>query len=188
MSIAHMWNIDLGRWPRRLLQTALVPLLAVGVGSNAAAAPPELKPHLHKNVNGRTVVELHQTACQFKQAESDPVTYRASSTADCQRINRASLPIRQPGFRLLRLPAGRYVFRIYNDDVPYDVGFQLRGAWDPSLPKLTGAGIKAGTGKDFVVDLKPGRYHYACPLNPTPKYPLLVEGSASKRSQPPPRQ
>ena len=181
MSIGHVGK-SAEEFPcRRAVWAAFVLAGIVAYGSFAAAAPQELKPRLRKAADGTTIVELHQTACQFRNVESDPVTYRAKTAADCQRINRASVPIRKQGFRLLRLPAGRYIFRVYNDDVPYEVGFKLKGAWDPSLPKLTGAGIKAGTGKDFVVDLKPGKYHYACPLNPTPEYPLLVEGPGPAR-------
>jgi hypothetical protein len=76
------------------------------------------------------------------------------------------------------------VFRVTNENVPYELGFWLREEdynWKNPLDKLTkisvsGGGLTTGKTKDYDVELKPGTYLYSCPLNPTPDYKLVVSG------------
>ena len=81
--------------------------------------------------------------------------------------------------RTLELKPGKYVFRVTNSDVPYELGFWLRGDGllsRATLPSVSGGGLTPGATKDYVVELKEGEYLYSCPLNPTPDYRLVVKG------------
>ncbi|MFQ5773521.1 MAG: hypothetical protein ACE5GS_03290 [Kiloniellaceae bacterium] len=130
-----------------------------------------------------TVIELTQVACQFLESENGVnhhfVTKRK---ADCDRINARTGAERLAQAKVLELKPGKYVFRVTNKDVPYDLGFWLRERdynWKNPLHKLTkisvsGGGLKPGTTKDYEVELKPGEYLYSCPLNTTPDYRLVV--------------
>lgn len=42
------------------------------------------------------------------------------------------------------------------------------------LPSVSGGGLTEGKTQDYEVDLKPGKYVYSCPLDPTPDYNLVV--------------
>ncbi len=154
----------------------LLAIAALWSGAAGAADLEDWRPALEKTSDGTPVVVLNLTGCRVREAEPRAVPLTASAPGGCEALNRASLPVRERAFRRLRLPAGRYVFRVFNADVAWAAGFEMRGATDASLPKATGQGIAPGTGKDFLIDLKPGRYLYRCPLSPTPEYPLLVEG------------
>lgn len=78
----------------------------------------------------------------------------------------------------LKLKAGNYVFRIVNKGIDHKVGFYLQQGDDKgkkvahSDTGLIGTDKSAKTG---VVTLKPGKYVYSCPLNPTPHYVITVE-------------
>ncbi|MEO1005441.1 MAG: hypothetical protein AAFW67_06225, partial [Cyanobacteria bacterium J06638_38] len=63
-----------------------------------------------------------------------------------------------------------------NVNVPYELGFYLRGEGikQVSLPKVSGGGLTEGVTKDYEVELTAGNYVFSCPLNPTPDYPLVV--------------
>lgn len=79
---------------------------------------------------------------------------------------------------------GKYIIRVTNKNVPYELGFWIRSEgynWKNPLhkvPKLSisGGGLTLGKSRDYEVELKPGRYTYSCPLNPTPDYTLVVKG------------
>lgn len=153
-------------------------LLALGWCGAAHAAPPvDFQPKLSAKADGTPVVVLTASPCLITEAEKDPIPYGAKDAATCERLKRATLPVREPGFKRMRLKAGKYVFRILNRDVPWPVDFALKGAHDPSLPKTggQGGGAPAGQGLDYAVELKAGVYVYASPGNGTPEYPLLVE-------------
>ena len=83
----------------------------------------------------------------------------------------------------MTLEPGRYIFRVTNKDVPYELGFWLREEdydWRNPVHKLTkisvsGGGLTEGATKDYEVELEPGEYLYSCPLNTTPDYRLIVE-------------
>ncbi len=122
-----------------------------------------------------TIIKLTQTPCTIIEAENNPEEFVSRSSEDCVRINKETSGKRS--LKVLRLKPGRTIFRVMNKNVPYDLGFWVRGKGlgRISLPSASGAGLKTGKTLDYVVDLKPGKYLYSCPLNPTPDYPLIVE-------------
>ena len=131
------------------------------------------------------VIDLTQTGCQFLESENGvDHGFQTKSKADCERINSETGEQRLAEAQVLELPAGRYVFRVANKNVPYELGFWLREAdyqLGNPLHKLTktsisGGGLTLGTSKDYEVELEPGEYLYSCPLNPTPNYRLVVKG------------
>ncbi|VAX16303.1 hypothetical protein MNBD_NITROSPINAE02-1596, partial [hydrothermal vent metagenome] len=94
---------------------------------------------------------------------------------DCAAINKKTLPSRK--LKTLTLKPGKTIFRVKNKNVPYDLGFWVRGKGlsRVTLPSVSGGGLATGSTRDYVIDLKPGEYYYSCPLNPTPDYTLVVE-------------
>lgn len=128
------------------------------------------------------IIELTQTGCQFLEPEGRDHNFRTSKKADCEAINSKTGKDRLAESRVLKLKPGKYVFRITNRNVPYDLGFWLRSDdydWRNPLHKLTktsvsGGGLSLGETQDYTVTLKPGKYLYSCPLNTTPDYPLEV--------------
>ncbi len=121
------------------------------------------------------IVTLTQTPCTIIEAEEEPMEFVSKSYDDCKRINAETAGERK--FKVLRLKPGPTVFRVTNKNVPYPLGFYLRGKGLKrlTLPKVSGGGLDTGKTLDYFVDLKPGEYLYSCPLNPTPDYPLIVE-------------
>ena len=132
------------------------------------------------------VIVLTQTGCQFLESEGVDHRYQTTKKADCEAINAGSGPERLAASKVLELKPGKYVFRVKNENVPYELGFWLREAdydWRNPLHKLSkisvsGGGLEPGKTKDYEVDLKPGVYVYSCPLNPTPDYKLVVTDTA----------
>ena len=127
-----------------------------------------------------TVIELTQTACQFVESENGiDHGFLSRQKSDCEGINDRTAAERLAKAEPLRLPAGRYVFRVTNENVPYDLGFWVRGDGvlaRARLPSTSGGGLAEGTTKDYEIELAPGEYVYSCPLNPTPDYRLVVSG------------
>ena len=125
-----------------------------------------------------TVIELTQTACQFIESENGiDHGFKTMSKADCEVVNHASGDGRLAQTKALALKPGKYVFRVTNRDVPYDLGFWLRGEGligRATLPSVSGGGLTTGGTKDYAVELKEGEYLYSCPLNPTPDYKIVV--------------
>lgn len=125
------------------------------------------------------VIDLTQVPCQFLESEGGANHgYRSQRSEDCQAINAASGESRLQKAAPLRLRPGKYIFRVTNRDVPYELGFWLRGkslAGRVTLPSVSGGGLLKGKTQDYAIDLKPGDYVYSCPLNPTPDYPLIVK-------------
>jgi len=160
---------------RSLLLTAGgMMLLAIGVPGEpdqANAALPIIRE------NGVQVINLTQVGCQFIESEGKDYGYEPTRPADCRAINAETLPQRQSDFEPLRLPAGDYVFRVTNENVPYEIGFWLRGSGvgRVTLPSVSGGGLLEGKTEDYQVTLRPGKYVYSCPKNPTPNYSLIVE-------------
>ena len=146
----------------RILAATAVAIASAGA---LAAAPP-------------TVVELTQTPCQFLEPENGiDHQYQSRSSADCEAVNARTAEQRLAKVQPLRLRAGTYIFRVSNRNVPYPLGFWLRGDGAVNralLPSVSGGGLARGTQRDYQVRLKPGRYVFSCPLNPTPSYPLVV--------------
>ena len=125
------------------------------------------------------VIELTQTPCQFVEVETADHGYKSSRKADCETINAKSGADRLAKSQTLKLKPGKYIFRVTNKNVPYDLGFYLRGdglVSRATLPSVSGGGLKTGVTKDYEITLKAGEYVYSCPLNPTPDYKIVVDG------------
>ncbi len=124
------------------------------------------------------VVELTQLPCQFLESEGGKDRgYQSRSIKDCEVVNARTGAQRVAEAKPLRLKPGRYVFRVTNKNVPYELGFWLRGASTVSrvsLPSVSGGGLMPGKTQDYEIELKPGEYVYSCPLNTTPDYKLVV--------------
>jgi hypothetical protein len=161
-------------------RNSMVPMIAATVVSlGIGFAPASL------GAEEATVIDLTQTPCQFVESEKGvDHGYTSSKKADCQAVNAGTGAERLAKAKVMTLKPGRYVFRVTNKNVPYELGFWLREAdynWKNPLHKLSkvsvsGGGLAQGTTKDYAVELKPGTYLYSCPLNPTPDYKLVVEG------------
>lgn len=124
------------------------------------------------------VIELTQVACQFLESENGADHgFRSAKAADCERINADTGSKRLAAARIMRLKPGSYIFRVANKNVPYELGFWLRGdglVARARLPSVSGGGLLAGKTQDYAIELTPGEYVYSCPLNPTPDYRLVV--------------
>ena len=126
-----------------------------------------------------TIIELTQTPCQFVESEIRDHGFKSMNAKDCEAINGRTGTERLAAAQTLKLPPGKYVFRVKNANVPYDLGFWLRGDGlvnRARLPSVSGGGLASGKTLDYAIELKPGEYVYSCPLNPTPDYKLVVEG------------
>ena len=128
-------------------------------------------------VSETQVITLTQTGCQFLEIEGNDYQFTTTKAEDCNQINTKTLGDRQSRFKPLQLKPGAYIFRVVNRDVPYELGFYLRGEGfsQATLPKVSGGGLTKGATQDYRVTLKPGKYVFSCPLNPTPDYPLVVQ-------------
>lgn len=126
------------------------------------------------------VIELTQVACQFLESENGvDHDFTTAEKADCEAINQRTGDERLENAKVLELEPGKHVFRVTNKDVPYALGFWLRGDGlinRAALPSVSGGGLTEGVTKDYEVELEPGEYVYSCPLNPTPDYRLVVRG------------
>ena len=125
------------------------------------------------------VVELSQVPCQFIASEHGVNQgFKSAKIQDCEAINARTGKARLEKAKTLELKPGKTIFRVANKDVPYELGFWLRGATllsRATLPSVSGGGLTTGKTQDYVIDLKPGEYVYSCPLNPTPDYRLVVK-------------
>lgn len=124
-----------------------------------------------------TVIQLTQTGCQFVESEGVDRGFVTHSAVDCERINAETGAERLASAQALELKPGRYIFRVHNKNVPYELGFWLRGKGlgRLTLPSVSGGGINMGGHRDYDIELVAGEYHYSCPLNPTPNYTLVVK-------------
>lgn len=124
------------------------------------------------------LVELTQTPCQFLESEGGKDRgYRSAKAPDCEAINSRTGAQRLAESKTIELKPGKYVFRVRNRNVPYELGFWLRGESlvdRARLPSVSGGGLTTGKTQDYAIELKPGNYVYSCPLNPTPDYKLIV--------------
>ena len=147
------------------LNGLLAASLLFGLAHGAQAAEP-------------TVIDLTQTACQFIESENGvDHGFKTANKADCEAINDKSGDDRLASAKALELKPGKYIFRVTNRDVPYQLGFWVRGQGlgRVTLPSVSGGGLTQGTTKDYEIELKEGEYLYSCPLNPTPDYRLIVK-------------
>lgn len=122
------------------------------------------------------IIRLTQTGCQFVETEGVDHGFQTAAAADCNRINAQTAAKRLKTVKVLRLKPGQYTFRVTNKNVPYELGFWLRGAGIGrlTLPSVSGGGIRQGNSRDYGITLEAGEYRYSCPLNPTPDYTLVV--------------
>ena len=125
-----------------------------------------------------TVIALTQTGCQFLESENGMNHgFKTTKKADCEAINSESGTQRLADSKTINVKPGKYIFRVTNKDVPYMLGFYLRGDGVlnyATLPRVSGGGLTTGKTQDYAIDLKPGSYVYSCPLNPTLDYRLEV--------------
>ena len=125
------------------------------------------------------IIELTQVPCQFLESEGGiDRGYRSRSIRDCEAINGKTGKQRVTEAMPLQFKPGKYLFRVTNKNVPYELGFWLRGASAVSrvtLPSVSGGGLVQGKTQDYAIELKPGEYVYSCPLNNTPDYRLQVK-------------
>lgn len=145
--------------------------LAVGIlGAGLLAGPAAAQPK---------VIELTQVPCQFLESEAGRDRgFKSAKSADCEAINARTGKQRLAEARTIELAPGKYVFRVANKNVPYELGFWLRGESlidRARLPSVSGGGLVTGKTQDYEIELKPGNYVYSCPLNPTPDYKLIVK-------------
>ncbi|MEM8949814.1 MAG: hypothetical protein AAGC99_10825 [Pseudomonadota bacterium] len=134
----------------------------------------------HGNAAGEaTVIDLTQTACQFVEVEGVDHGFASTAKADCETINAESGADRLAKSETLTLKPGKHIFRVTNENVPYELGFWLRGSGlvnRATLPSVSGGGLTEGATKDYEIELTAGEYVFSCPLNPTLDYKLVVEG------------
>ena len=131
-----------------------------------------------------TIITLTQTGCQFIESENGvDYMYKTTMKADCDKINAMTAKERLAKAKIIRLKPGKYIFRVTNRDVPYELGFWLRSKgydWRNPIHKfskvsVSGGGMVTGKTLEYKVTLKVGEYVYSCPLNTTPDYRLIVE-------------
>lgn len=125
------------------------------------------------------VIALTQVPCQFLESEGGKDHgFKSTKSADCEAVNAKTTQKRLSAAKTIELKPGTYVFRVANKDVPYELGFWLRGESiidRVRLPSVSGGGLVMGKTQDYEIELKPGNYVYSCPLNPTPDYKLIVK-------------
>ncbi len=129
------------------------------------------------NAEEPQVIELTQTACQFVEVETGDHGYTSTSKADCEAINSKHGDDRLAKSQTLNLKPGKYIFRVTNKNVPYGLGFYVRGDGlvnRATLPSVSGGGLQLGVTKDYEITLTEGEYVFSCPLNPTPDYKIKV--------------
>ena len=150
------------------MKHALIIVAGLGLAVQAAQAGAQAK-----------TIELTQTPCQFLESEGGKDRgFRSAKGTDCAAINNRTGAQRLTESKAIELKPGKYVFRVKNKNVPYELGFWLRGASlvdRARLPSVSGGGLTTGRTQDYAVELKPGDYVYSCPLNPTPDYKLVVK-------------
>ena len=160
-------NVSINSYWRSATGFAL--LAVVGLSLSGTAVPAASQP---------TIVTLTQVGCQFLESENGvDHMYKTTKSADCKEINARTGRARLAKAKVLRLKPGRYIFRVTNKNVPYGLGFWLRGKGfgRVTLPSVSGGGMDLGVTLEYKITLRPGEYLYSCPLNPTPDYRLVVE-------------
>jgi len=160
----------------RLLGAAVGAVALAGLNAGLAASVAQAA---EKMAGKPTVIKLTQTGCQFVEPENGvDHKYKTMKRADCVKINKQTEDGRLAKHKIMKLKAGTYIFRVKNENVPYMLGFYLRGQGIRrfTLPKTSGGGLHKGVTQDYKITLKPGKYIYSCPLNTTPDYEIHVSG------------
>lgn len=134
------------------------------------------------------VYPITQMNCIFSQMEDDPdartsSNYRQPHCASLrnQRVQAASRQDMPSGTKITRVPANQY-FKIQmevssqmSNRVGEKFGIQIIDA-ETKKTKFLQGGWKAGDRSlTKAIKLKPGRYYWRCPVNPTPWYGLIAE-------------
>lgn len=149
------------------MKLALIIVAGFGLAAQASQAGAQAK-----------TIELTQTPCQFLESEGGKDRgFKSAKSADCEAINERTGKQRLAESKTIELKPGKYVFRVKNRNVPYELGFWLRGESlvdRARLPSVSGGGLTTGRTQDYAIELKAGNYVYSCPLNPTPDYKLVV--------------
>ena len=149
------------------MKLALIIVAGFGLAAQAVQAQAQEK-----------TIELTQTPCQFLESEGGKDRgFKSAKSADCEAINERTGKQRLAESKTIELKPGKYVFRVKNRNVAYELGFWLRGESlvdRARLPSVSGGGLTTGRTQDYAIELKPGNYVYSCPLNPTPDYKLVV--------------
>ena len=160
-----------------LLPLSLVLFLLGGCGGRSEISAPIQPETTETNPEANNVIILTQTGCQFLETEAKNYEFATTKSEDCNRINSQTLSDRQKTFKPLQLKPGKYIFRVTNQNVGYELGFYLRGAGlsQATLPRVSGGGLTQGVTQDYEITLTAGNYVFSCPLNPTPDYPLVVQ-------------
>lgn len=166
--------------PRRGTARMLVSGLGVaaaGLILGAAPAQTAQPPTAAQTTDG-SVITFTQTGCQFLEPEGGTDhAFKTQKKTDCEEINEKTGKDRLAKGAPLTVKPGKYIFRVTNKNVPYELGFWLRGVGLARLlqPNVSGGGLTKGVTRNYTVELTPGNYSYSCPLNPTPDYPLIVK-------------
>lgn len=111
------------------------------------------------------------------------LVFGISFTTAAQQVKTVALEQTNGEFtqKQLTLSEGTYVFEIANNGINHEVGFVLvpkgkKGAEhhikNAYVTKAVATNKKSSSKK---VTLKKGVYEYFCPLNPTPRYTLVVK-------------
>lgn len=160
------------KWLRQaLIHTCVAGMVIFFTGRGLVAGS---GPFIEKKSDGVTIVRLTQVACLFLESEENPQNYTSTKKQDCEEINRKTLKSRK--LKTLTLKPGKYIFRVTNKNVSYELGFWIRGQGlgRVTLPSVSGGGLTIGETRDYEITLVKGDYAYRCPLNPTPDYSLIV--------------
>jgi hypothetical protein len=163
----------------RLLMAAAGAIALAGLNAIATASAAQAADKMSgKMMDKAKVITLTQTGCQFLEPEGMDHHYKTAKKADCDKINAKTEDGRLAKSKVMKLKPGKYIFRVTNKNVPYMLGFYLRGQGlgRLTLPKTSGGGLYKGVTKDYEITLKPGDYYYSCPLNTTPDYKIHVGG------------
>ncbi len=109
------------------------------------------------------VIKLTQTPCTIVEAEKTPQTFKVKNSDDCERINEKTSKERP--LKTLHLKPGKTIFRVENKNVPYELGFWVRGKGVKRLllPSASGGGLETGKTQDYLINLKPGNIYSAVP-------------------------
>ena len=115
------------------------------------------------------MIELTQTACQFVEPEGTDHKYTSAQKSDCVAVNDESGGKRLAAVEPLVLKPGKYIFRVTNQNVPYELGYYLRAANTlkvPFSPKVSGGGLVTGRDQGLRDRVDRGRIRLFLPAEP----------------------
>ena len=128
------------------MKLALIIVAGFGLAAQAVQAQAQEK-----------TIELTQTPCQFLESEGGKDRgFKSAKSADCEAINGRTGKQRLAESKTIELKPGKYVFRVKNSNVPYELGFWLRGESlvdRARLPSVSGGCLTAGRTQDYAIEL-----------------------------------